>query len=197
MMHENNEEYCKILIKVKDELLPLELPEKLQLVEASAEEVIAVMTKLWNEVFERKMAPFERVQTRPESNRLLINRFYDMSSYCFLVHDRKGNAVGWLWLEAQDCHTLYMRSTGIQNSLRRKGVYTKISKFVEEFAFRMGFERITSQHKEGNLPILQAKLKLGFLICGYEFHERWGRLVKMVRYLYEDLEDQFLARSNK
>jgi len=63
---------------------------------------------------------------------------------------------------------------------RFKGLYSAMMKRMLEITKAEGFSAVHSKHISTNNPILIAKLKLGFMINGFELDEVMGTLIKMV-----------------
>jgi AmiR/NasT family two-component response regulator len=57
--------------------------------------------------------------------------------------------------------------------------------FVVAFAREHGYQRITSTHSATNNAILIPKLKADFVISGMHVDERFGVMVHLTNYLYE------------
>lgn len=103
----------------------------------------------------------------------------------FLIkHNNK--VIGWFQGEMEDFETFYMRNTGILPDHQNKGIYQKFLSVFESYIFDLGYARISSQHSPANGVILSLKLKAKYVIVGEETHERWGKLVKLVKFKSND-----------
>lgn len=111
----------------------------------------------------------------------------------FLIK-HKGKVVGWIQGEMEDFETFYLRNSGILPSHQGKGIYSAFSEKFEKYIFSLGYTRISSQHAPMNAKMLSIKLKSGFVIVGNEFHERWGSLIKVVKFSSKKRKDYYLKR---
>lgn len=93
--------------------------------------------------------------------------------------------VGWALVQQVDSITLLMRNTAIDPEHRRRGIYAALLAFVVQHARDNGYQRITSTHSATNNAILIAKLKAGFVISGLHVDEKYGLMVHLTNYLYE------------
>ena len=93
--------------------------------------------------------------------------------------------VGWTLAQQVDQITLLMRNTAIDPEHRRRGVYSALLAFMLHYAREHGYQRVTSTHSATNNAIIIAKLKAGFIITGIHVDERYGVMVHLTHYLYE------------
>lgn len=106
----------------------------------------------------------------------------------------KGDIIGWTLAQQDDPITLLMRNTAVDPAHRRQGLYTALLDFVVQYARDNGYQRITSTHSATNNAILIAKLKAGFAISGLHVDERFGVMVHLTNYLYEQRSRVFERR---
>ena len=111
----------------------------------------------------------------------------------FLI-THKGKVVGWMQGEMEDFETFYMRNTGILPAHQDKGVYKKFLAEFEKYIFGLGYARISSQHAPTNARIISLKLKAKYVIVGSETHERWGKLIKLVKFKSKDRYDYYFKK---
>nr|BDT27397.1 GNAT family N-acetyltransferase [Bacteriovorax sp. HI3] len=111
----------------------------------------------------------------------------------FLI-THKGKVIGWMQGEMEDFETFYMRNTGILPAHQDKGIYKKFLKEFENYIFGLGYARISSQHAPTNARIISLKLKAKYVIVGSETHERWGKLVKLVKFKSQDRYDYYFKK---
>lgn len=97
-----------------------------------------------------------------------------------LIH--RDQLVGWSygWQESVHEGDFYMASSLVTPDHRKKGLYTELVEKVLELTALQGFSAVRSRHVCTNNPVLIAKLKLGFLINGFEQDEIMGTLVRMI-----------------
>jgi len=135
--------------------------------------------------------------SKKEAGRLMpcFNEYRKIHSEKFLIKF-KGKVIGWFQGEMEDFETFYMRNTGIIPEHQNKGLYKKFLTVFEKYIFGLGYARISSQHSPTNAVILSLKLKAGYVIAGQEFHERWGILLKLVKFSTKKRKDFFLKKVN-
>lgn len=105
-----------------------------------------------------------------------------------------GKVIGWCEGEMDDFETFYMRNTGILPDYQNKGIYTEFLKIFEKYIFSLGYARISSHHSPTNASVLSLKLKAGFVIVGQEIHERWGVLIKLVKFSSKKRKDFYIKK---
>ena len=91
--------------------------------------------------------------------------------------------VGWStgWLERGN--VWYMANSGVIASHRRQGVYTRLLAEACAWARANGAVVVRSQHSVLNNPMLIAKLRAGFHICGLSQGAQMGMLVELTFHL--------------
>ena len=122
------------------------------------------------------------VPSKKENNQLAscYLEYRKIHSERFLIK-HKNKVIGWSQGEMEDFETFYMRNSGILPSHQDKGIYKKFLNQFEKYIFDLGYARISSQHAPTNAKILSLKLKFKYVIVGEETHERWGKLIKLVK----------------
>lgn len=108
----------------------------------------------------------------------------------------KGKIIGWFQGEMDDFETFYMRNTGILPQFQKKGIYSAFLKTFEKYIFELGYARIASHHSPTNALILSLKIKAGYVIVGEETHERWGNLIKVVKFKSKKRYEYFFKKVN-
>lgn len=121
------------------------------------------------------------------------NEYKKLHSEKFLIK-HKGKVIGWFQGEMDDFETFYMRNTGILPAYQNKGIYKEFLKKFEKYIFKLGYTRISSQHSPTNATVLSLKLKAGFVVVGQETHERWGVLVKLVKFSSKKRRDYYIKK---
>jgi L-amino acid N-acyltransferase YncA len=112
----------------------------------------------------------------------------------FFLFKKNGKTIGWSYGEMEDFETFYMRNTGILPEHQSSGVYSEFLKCMLKYLKALGYQRVSGQHSGHNVGIFRAKMSLGFIIVGTENHDRWGHLVKMVKFLSPLREKKFRER---
>jgi GNAT superfamily N-acetyltransferase len=86
-----------------------------------------------------------------------------------------GATVG--WQDAVD--RFYMALSVVAGPHRRRGLYTRLVEAVIAAARESGYAELGSRHRPDNAAVIIAKLKLGFVITGYETSALFGDMVRM------------------
>lgn len=87
--------------------------------------------------------------------------------------------VGWSQGYREGTHQFYMLNSGVARTERRKGVYSMLVKALLAHAQAQGYSLVRSRHVAANSAVIIAKLKLGFLVTGFEYSEVYGPLVQL------------------
>jgi L-amino acid N-acyltransferase YncA len=114
------------------------------------------------------------------------------SEYFLFYHKKK--VIGWFMGEMEDFETFYMRNTGVIPKHQSKGIYSAFLDQFIKYATELGYQRISSQHAPHNTKIYNLKMSKGFIIVGNENHERWGSLIKLVKFLNKEREKFFIKK---
>lgn len=101
--------------------------------------------------------------------------------------------VGWTFASAEGGSLLTMVNSGVAPSHRRRGIYSALAQRVLDHATARGCVAVLSRHSASNNAVIIAKLRLGFLVSGFEYSEVYGPLVRLTylvgelrRSLYQD-----------
>jgi L-amino acid N-acyltransferase YncA len=73
----------------------------------------------------------------------------------------------------------YMSNSAILPEYRRKGYYSLLARGIVEEVTRRGYHKIKSRHYPTNNAVIIAKLKLGFVITGFQLSANFGTLVEL------------------
>ncbi len=178
---------------VRRKCFPLKIKGGYSIRVATKKEVMDLIAKSYDKVFpDRGDTPcFRMTPERRKKAQEFWKRYDVLHHEWFLFLDPKGKPIGWHMGEAEDYQTFYMRNTGILPEYQGKGLYGAFLKAFVPYLGSLGYERISSQHKPTNKPILILKLKQGFVIGGFEMTENWGALVKMVKIIPQDRRESF------
>jgi len=104
--------------------------------------------------------------------------------------------VGWTFAQPDGAAHFLMINSGVAAAERRHGVYTELARMVIEHARSRGFVAILSRHAANNSAVIVAKLKLGFLVSGFEYSAVYGPLVRLTLLLGERRRGLHQARSS-
>jgi ribosomal protein S18 acetylase RimI-like enzyme len=108
----------------------------------------------------------------------------------------RGDAlVGWTYARREPGHHFYMINSGVALSERRRGIYSLLVRRVIDDARAQGCVSITSRHVASNAAVIIAKLKLGFVVSGFEYSEVYGPLVKLTYLVGEPRRKLYQARA--
>lgn len=109
----------------------------------------------------------------------------------------RGDAlVGWTFARPQGANHLHMINSGVAPAERRRGVYSELVRMVIEHACSRGYVAVLSRHAANNNAVIVAKLKLGFLVSGFEYSEVYGPLVRLTFLLGEGRRNLYRTRSS-
>ena len=92
---------------------------------------------------------------------------------------RGDTLIGWTFASPDGATLLYMINSGVAPGERHKGIYSELARLVIEHARSKGYTAILSRHAANNNAVIIAKLKLGFLVSGFEYSEVYGPLVRL------------------
>lgn len=112
-----------------------------------------------------------------------------------LVAYRGDVLVGWTQGYRQGRSDFCMLNSGVAASARRSGVYTALVEAVLVHAASQGYARVNSRHAASNTAVLIAKMRLGFLVSGFEYSEVYGPLVQLSHFVGEARRRLYQARS--
>ena len=114
-----------------------------------------------------------------------------------LLHD--GLLVGWSygWQDSVHAGDFYMAGSLVLPAHRKLGLYSALVRKILELSLAEGFSAVRSRHSCVNNSVLIAKLKLGFIIHGFEQDEVMGTLVKMIFHHNELRKKSALFRAGK
>jgi GNAT superfamily N-acetyltransferase len=175
----------ELATQLRPDYFPLKIKTSVTCEIASKEEANSFIKKNYQNVFKRTGRSY--FQMPPES------REFKRAKPCFeeykkihgehFLFKKNGRPIGWCYGEMEDFETFYMRNTGILPNYQSSGIYSAFLPHFLKYLKALGYQRVSSQHHPDNQKVLNGKLKQGFVIVGTENHERWGQLVKMVRFL--------------
>lgn len=86
--------------------------------------------------------------------------------------------VAWTYARP-DGANLHMINSGVAPTHRRRGIYSRLVELTIEHARSNGYAAILSRHAANNNAVIIAKLGLGFFVCGFEYSEVYGPLVRL------------------
>jgi ribosomal protein S18 acetylase RimI-like enzyme len=109
---------------------------------------------------------------------------------------RGDSLIGWTFARPEGASTFHMINSGVAPAERGQGIYSKLARMVIEHASSRSYVAIVSRHAANNNAVIVAKLKLGFLISGFEYSEVYGPLVRLTLLLGELRRALHQARSS-
>lgn len=108
---------------------------------------------------------------------------------------RGENLVGWTQGYREGKARFYMLNSGVAAHERRKGIYTRLVQAVLTHAKTQGYSVVVSHHVPANVPVIIAKLQLGFLVTGFEYSEVYGPLVRLSYVVGEKRRELYRRRT--
>lgn len=103
----------------------------------------------------------------------------------FVFYAGQDQAVGWSYGNLRDRVTFFMISTGLLPAYRQHGIYRAFLRRFLSYLYKLGYERVVSNHQTNNRVIIIAKLKAGFNVTSVNLDERWGAQVELT-YLFDE-----------
>ncbi|MEN9825595.1 MAG: hypothetical protein RI953_1340 [Pseudomonadota bacterium] len=182
---------------MRKEYFPHKLSEDCEIIATDKTTMRKFLTANFERVFpKRDSTGTPQTMLVPEARAKAIAELQESTGYNALHQEHflfmfKGEPIGWSTGETQDFMTYYMRNSGILPEHQKLGLYSKFLDHFSKYIERIGYERLTSQHKADNSEMLITKLKAGFVITGMDLDERWGALVRLTKFLKPDRESAF------
>lgn len=102
--------------------------------------------------------------------------------------------VAWSYSRGEDTQ-LHMVNSGVSPGLRRRGIYSRLVEATIAHADSHGFLRIISRHVPSNNAVIIPKLRLGFMVSGFEYSEVYGPLVRLTYLIGHKRRELYRARS--
>lgn len=102
--------------------------------------------------------------------------------------------VAWSYSRGEDTQ-LHMVNSGVFPGLRRRGIYSRLVEATIAYADSHGFLRIISRHVPSNNAVIIPKLRLGFMVSGFEYSEIYGPLVRLTYLIGHKRRELYRARS--
>ena len=109
---------------------------------------------------------------------------------------RDGTLVGWTLARPEGASVLHMFNSGVAPSQRRQGIYSALVRLVIEHARLSGHVAVSSRHAANNNAVIVAKLRLGFVVSGFEYSEVYGPLVRLTFLIGELRRTLYRTRSS-
>ncbi|MDB5100372.1 MAG: hypothetical protein JWM80_4793 [Cyanobacteria bacterium RYN_339] len=97
------------------------------------------------------------------------------------------------WQDGPD--RFHMGASVVVPAHRRLGLYTHLATWMLHWARQEGFAEIWSNHVSTNSPVIIAKLKLGFILTGFDVTTTHGTRVSLTFPLEPIRREALLARS--
>lgn len=181
----------------------LNLPEDVYIDFVDKTTLRKIQKSLWDEVFPEPTI-LKMSEVSPERRAARKKNLEEFESKIFsfdIVFFEKSNdqPIGWIMGEQHDYETFYLRNSGFIPKFRRRKLYSLVHSALVDYLRKLGFERIVSDHLPNNKPMLILKLNEGYIINNMTLDDRFGPMVRVVKYLFEDreqfFEDRFLLPS--
>ncbi|WP_328330991.1 MULTISPECIES: GNAT family N-acetyltransferase [unclassified Streptomyces] len=130
---------------------------------------------------------------RPKSEELAAE-YRTLHQERILIEDGDGKVMGWMKGRMADPDTFYLGTSGMLPEYRAQRVAALCYVKLLEYLQALGYERVVSEHHPSNRSAMIFQLKHGFSIEGMSLDERWGPMVKMVRFFDKDRQAEFDRR---
>jgi len=176
----------------------LNLPNDVYVTLVDRIELRKSMDKIWNDVFPHMSDLKKReVSSEREIARKEVLKKFNENVFCLdiLFFEKSSNQpIGWIMGEQHDFETFYLRNSGFVPKFRRRGLYSIVHAAIVDYLKMRGFERIVSDHLPNNKPMLILKINDGYVINNMTFDDRFGPMVRLVKFLHEDRQQIFEER---
>ena len=103
--------------------------------------------------------------------------------------------VAWSFSKSEGSSLLHMVNSGVLPDLQRRGIYSLLVEATITYAHTWGFSKISSRHVPSNIAVIIPKLRLGFVISGFEYSEVYGPLVHLNYLVGDKRRELYRARS--
>lgn len=103
--------------------------------------------------------------------------------------------VGWSQGYREGTRQFYMVNSGVVAAERRRGVYRLLVQGMLAHAESRNYVSVRSRHAAGNNGVIIAKLRLGFVVSGFEYSEVYGPLVQLTYLIGEARRTLFRDRA--
>lgn len=179
---------------IRSKYFPFKISSKITCHISTRDEVLAAANKNYDAVFKDTFEPKVKIKKySPEWKGLeSTSAEYRKIHSEYFIFKLDGKIVGWFMGQLEDFETFYMRNTGIIPKHQNKGIYKAFLPHCLKYLKELGYQRVSSQHSPDNGRMFALKMNHGFIIVGSENHDRWGTLVKMVRFLDENRSKAYL-----
>lgn len=94
----------------------------------------------------------------------------------------KDECIGWHYGWQESSEKFYMCNTAIFPEYRKRGIYSALLPHILSIVKKQGFQILYSRHHCSNNAVIIPKLKMGFIISGFEISDRFGTLVHLSYY---------------
>ncbi len=128
--------------------------------------------------------------TRPGGTQAQVDCAFGVAAY------RGDVLIGWTQGYREGKSQFYMLNSGVAHAERRKGVYSKLVMAVLEHSEAEGYSTVRSRHAAANVAVIIAKLRLGFLVTGFEYSEVYGPLVQLTYWVGQARRKLYKARAS-
>jgi len=102
--------------------------------------------------------------------------------------------VAWSYSKVEGSQ-LHMVNSGVLPDFRRRGVYSRLVEATITYAKTTGISKIFSRHVPSNNAVIIPKLRLGFMVSGFEYSEVYGPLVHLTYLIGDKRRELYRVRS--
>jgi hypothetical protein len=172
-----------------DDVLPIECTEGVTVHAVSYDEAMSFVRAHYKDIFPSVPGtPFGRIEESPAKE-----RYYRHAADFFEF--RKGERrVAILICDPIDWGSYYVRSAAALPHFQGHAAIQRFFPFLFGQLSRVGVERVEAEAAPTNPTSIQHLTRLGFRITGTEMTERWGALVRLVKFLSHDRENVFVSQ---
>lgn len=165
--------------------------------ELTQEEADIIIYPLVNSSFENTFSyPVMNLRTQTEIDAFpRLKESFRKREFLFLAAYEEEDFLGFSISFQARSYELYTQTSVVLENHRRKGIYTALTRHIQNWARVKGYQMITSNHVAANNSVIVAKLKLGFKITGFELVDDFGSLVKLTYFVNETRDRLFDVRS--
>lgn len=171
------------------DLLPVECAAGVTVHSVSYDEAMSFVRAHYKDIFPSVPgSPFARIETSPAKER------YYRHAADFFEFRKGGQSVAILICDPIDWGSYYIRSAAALPDHHGHAAIQRFFPFLFAALSRAGVDRVEAETSPTNATSVQHLTRLGFRVTGTLMTERWGALVRLVKFLSGPAEATFVQQ---